>query len=195
MICQFQITLGSAHNAHRPGRECFPESSFACINTCAYNGNYHFAQSTAPGRRVSGWLVTFSTQESGGGAHRDLGVRWVVVPSPAAIDIRPHLPRDMSPRNAFVDMMATTQQIVSQPGEWIYFVKVLGDSLLILSACVSKSRAIVAPSLAGPCLSYVESRRPSMCPEPANRQREPTRSPFDWLAISNADSFQSPQSR
>lgn len=82
-----------------------------------------FAQ---PGQRTSGWLVRFSTREAGGGAHRDLGMDWVVIPTPAAIDLRPYLPRDMSARNVFIDMTATTEQEVSQPGNWIYFIKVLG---------------------------------------------------------------------
>lgn len=75
---------------------------------------------------VAGWLATFSTREAGGGAHRDLGTRRIVVPTPAAIDVRPYLPRDMSSRNVLIDMMATTCHDVIQPGQWTYFVKVVG---------------------------------------------------------------------
>jgi len=77
---------------------------------------------------VAGWLATFSTRESGGGAHRELGTRRIVVPTPAAIDVRPYLPRDMSSRNVFIDMVATTCHDVIQPGQWTYFVKVVGTS-------------------------------------------------------------------
>jgi hypothetical protein len=78
------------------------------------------------GERSTGWLVRFSTREAGGGAHRDLGDRKVVVSTPAAIDVRQFLPRDLSSRNVFVEMTAATCHNVIEPGEWIYFVKVLG---------------------------------------------------------------------
>lgn len=78
------------------------------------------------GKRVQGWMVTFSTSEAGGGAFRHFGSRGVQVPTPAAIDVRPYLRPDLSPRNVLVEITATTNHNVLEPGPWVYFVKLNG---------------------------------------------------------------------
>jgi hypothetical protein len=77
-------------------------------------------------KRVSGWLVTFATREAGGGAFGNFGSRSVVVPTAAAIDVRPYFPSNLSPRNVFVGVTATTDHRVVEPGQWVYFIKVNG---------------------------------------------------------------------
>jgi hypothetical protein len=79
-----------------------------------------------PRGRVAGWLVTFGTREHGGGSFRDFGASTALVSTEAALDVRSKLPRDLSPRNVYVDMTAATDHRVTEPGVWVYFMKIIG---------------------------------------------------------------------
>ena len=81
-----------------------------------------------PPLHVAGWVATFGAKEQGGGSFRQFPQRTCVIGTPAAIDIRSFLPRDLSSRNVFVAMTATTEHQVGEPGRWVYYVKVNGAS-------------------------------------------------------------------
>jgi hypothetical protein len=77
--------------------------------------------------RVPGWVVTVEASEAGGGAHRTFPACTAPVDTPAAIDVRPSLPRGLSPRNVLVAMTARTEQQVADPGRWTYRVTLIGS--------------------------------------------------------------------
>jgi hypothetical protein len=74
--------------------------------------------------RSVGWIATFSAREHGGGSFGQFPERTCVVKTPAAIDIRPFLPSDLSSRNVLISMTASTDHQVIEAGRWGYFVKV-----------------------------------------------------------------------
>jgi hypothetical protein len=76
--------------------------------------------------RVAGWLATFGAREHGGGSFGQYSARTCLVSTPAAIDIRPFLPPGLSPRNLFIEMKATTDHQVVEPGRWVYALKING---------------------------------------------------------------------
>ncbi|CAN2533605.1 hypothetical+protein [Methylocapsa aurea] len=76
--------------------------------------------------RSVGWLATIGGSEHGGGRFGSFGERTVLLPTTAAIDVRRNLPRELSQRNVFVQLTATTDHQVDNPGAWIYFVKLIG---------------------------------------------------------------------
>jgi hypothetical protein len=80
-----------------------------------------------PSPRVTGWIVTFATNEAGGGQHRNFPSRTILINTPAAIDFRSSLPADLSSRNVFIAMTASTDQQVTDAGKWVYYVKLIAS--------------------------------------------------------------------
>jgi hypothetical protein len=79
-----------------------------------------------PPLHVAGRVATFGAKEQGGGSFRQFPQRTCLVSTPAAIDIRPFLPSNLSSRNVFVPMTATTEHQVAEPGRWVYYLKING---------------------------------------------------------------------
>jgi hypothetical protein len=78
------------------------------------------------GPGVPGWLVRFSAKEAGGGNSTGYGLKTIAVPTTGAIDIRGYFPPGIGGRNVLVNVTATTDQYVAQPGPWVYYVKLNG---------------------------------------------------------------------